>query len=140
MNQIYRVTLLSILFLITFSSCTKESPEEMDNCTTSTCRALLGEWNLMNYSAGLAGAEGYNKDDVTWTFHSNGTVDILINVVLNNSNMPIQTSQTVNYVINGAETEIEVDNRRYDLIINGAELTLSDHPEVDGPVIFLERD
>lgn len=138
MNQIYRVTLLSILFLIAFSSCTKENQEEMDNCTTSTCRALLGEWNLMNYSAGLAGAEGYNKDDVTWTFHSNGTVDILINVVLNNSNMPIQTNQTVNYVINGAE--IEVDNRRYDLIINGTELTLSDHPEVDGPVIFFERD
>lgn len=138
MKQTWKLGLLSLLFLIVFSSCTKETQEVEEECTTSTCRAILGEWNIMRYSAGLAGMENYNQDDITWTFNSNGTVDVLINVTLSNSYMPIQTSQTVNYVING--TEITVDNERYDFTVDGSKFTLSDRPELDGPIIFLERD
>jgi hypothetical protein len=137
MKQTWKLGLLSLLFLIAFSSCTKETQEE-EECANSACRVLVGEWNLMSHSAGLAGSENYDKDDVTWTFNGDGTVDVLINVTLTNSYMPIKTSQTVNYVMNG--TEITVDNGRYDFTVDGSKLTLSDHPELDGPVIFFERD
>jgi hypothetical protein len=140
MKQIGKIALFSLLFLIAFSSCTKEVIiEEEDVCTTSVCRGLGGEWNLMQYSGGLAGLETYNKDEVTWTFNSNGTVDVLINITLGNSIMPIQTTQTNTYVVNGTIVQLGT-GQEYDIAFDNGQLILSRNPELDGPRIAFERD
>ena len=124
--------LLLLLMLVgIFNSCTKDE--------VSTNAAIDGEWNLMIYSAGIGGYETYNKDDVTWTFNSNNTVDVLINItILPNTYMPIQTSTTVAYAINGSQ--VIVGNMTYDFYYENGKLILSDHPELDGPLIEFERD
>lgn len=138
MKQLLKLGFVSFLLLIIFSSCQKETQEEQ--CTTPTCRDLLGEWNLMKYSGGLAGFEDYNKDDVTWTFNSNGRVDILVNVTLTNSIMPIQTSQTDTYVVTGTKVKLTTIDYDYDIAFENGQLILSDKPELDGPRIAFERD
>lgn len=138
MKQILKLSLVSFLLLIVFSSCQKETQEEQ--CVTSTCQALSGEWNLMQYSAGLGGLENYNKDDVTWTFNSNGTVDVLINTTLSNSNMPIQTNQTDTYVVTGTTVQLSTIDHNYDITFDNGSLILSRDPQVDGPRITFERD
>jgi hypothetical protein len=137
MKQLLKLGLVSFLLLTIFSSCKKETQEEQ--CTTPTCRDLLGEWNLMKYSGGLAGFEDYNKDNVTWTFNSNGTVAILVNVTLTNSIMPIQTSQTETYVVTGTRLRVGLDYD-YDIAFENGQLILSNKPELDGPRIAFERD
>lgn len=115
-----------------FNSCEKEE-------VSATTSAINGEWNLTMYSAGLAGSEMYNKDDVTWTFKANNTVDVLVNIVLSpNTYMPIQSNTTVNYSING--TEVTVNGEVYDFYYENSKLIISDKPELDGPRIQFERD
>lgn len=132
MKQIWKLSLLGVLFLMALS-CVKE--EE------ASSNPIHGEWNLMHYSGGLMGQESYNKDDVTWTFNSNGTVDILINTTLNNSMMPITTSQTVNYALTGTKVEVLVNNfPPHDITYDNGKLILSNQPELDGTRIEFERD
>jgi hypothetical protein len=140
MKPAYKLVLLSLLFLSVFSSCVKEmEPEERTLCATATCLALTGEWNLMQYSGGLMGFENYNKDDLTWTFNNNGMVDVLINTTLNNSMMPIQTTQTTTYVVNGTIVQLGT-GQDYEIAFENGQLILSRNPELDGPRIAFERD
>jgi len=126
MNKLFLLLLLTCLF----HSCSKDE--------VSTSSAIHGEWNLTYYSAGLAGYENYNKEDVTWTFNSNNTVDVLINITLPpNTYIPIQTNSTVAYAINGSQ--VIVGNMTYDFYYENGKLILSDHPEVDGPKIELSE-
>ncbi|WP_052599892.1 hypothetical protein [Aureispira sp. CCB-QB1] len=131
---IWKLVLLSLLAVLMFSSCKKEEP------INSPSNRLHGEWNLMQYSAGLAGLENYNKDDVTWTFNSNGTVDVVINVALNNSHMPIQSNTTDTYIMNGTKVKLASIDYDYDISFDNGKLILSNSPAVDGPSILFERD
>lgn len=142
MKQIWKLSLLALVFLMTLS-CTKEDVllDEIEEKDQYASNPILGEWNLMHYSGGLMGQESYNKDDVTWTFNSNGTVDVLINTTLNNSMMPITTSQTANYVITGTKVEVLVNNFfPHDITYDNGKLILSNNPALDGPRIEFERD
>lgn len=139
MKQIGKLALLSLLFLIAFSSCTKEIEEiEVieEECLTSACM-IVGKWNQTSH-AGMMGIVNYNVGDITWTFNQNGTVDIITNVAWDGSPLPVPTSSTVNYMING--NKMEVGNESWGFTMNGREFILSGNLALDGPQMGFELD
>lgn len=136
MKQIGKLALLSLLFLIAFSSCTKETEEIEEECLTSTCM-IVGKWNQMGH-AGMMGATNYNVGDITWTFNQNGTVDIVSNVAWDGSPLLIPTNVTANYTING--NKMEVGNDSWGFVMNGREFSLAGNLALDGPSLKFELD
>lgn len=132
MKKNISVSLVLLMLLLMGTACKKDAEQTINS-------GIYGEWNLTRHSAGLAGIESFAKDDITWTFNSNGTVDVLINTALGaNSYVPIKTSSSHTYLVNG--TEITINGRTYDFYFEGRDLILSDHPEVDGTLTKFERD
>lgn len=132
-SRILKTNLFVFALMLLFASCTKDAEEVVVS-------PLDGEWNLTAYSAGLMGGESFAKDDITWTFNSNNnTVDVLINTTLSaNSYVSIKTTSTHSYSVNGSK--ITIGTYEYDFYFQGRDLILSDHPELDGPMIKFERD
>jgi hypothetical protein len=133
MKQTWKLALLSLLFLIAFSSCTKEIEEE---CLTSTC-LILGKWNQMSM-AGMMGIVHYNVGDITWTFNQGGTVDIVINVYGDGSPLPSPIMETANYTING--NEMQVGNDTWIFSMSGREFNLVGNLALDGSQMRFELD
>lgn len=126
MKKIEKLALLGLLFLFTFSSCTKEVEEQ---CLTSSCM-IVGTWNQMQ-SIGMMGTATYNRGDIVWTFNSNGTVAMVWNVDWNGDPLSPSTSEIENYTING--NEIEIGGVMYDLSINNrGEFRLTGNLALDG--------
>jgi len=136
MKQTWKLALLSLLFLIAFSSCTKETEEIEEECLTSTCM-ILGKWNQTS-DAGMMGIINYNVGDITWTFNQGGTVDIVTNVAWDGSPLLVPTSNTVNYTING--TQMEVGNATWGFSMNGRAFNLAGNLALDGPLLSFELD
>jgi hypothetical protein len=137
MKQIGKLALLSLLFLIAFSSCKKEVIiEEEEECLTSACM-ILGKWSQTSH-AGMMGIVNYNVGDITWTFNSGGTVDIVTNVTWDGSPLLVPTSNTANYTING--NKMEVGNATWGFSMNGREFILSGNLALDGPQLGFELD
>ncbi|CAA6819185.1 MAG: Unknown protein [uncultured Aureispira sp.] len=53
--------------------------------------------------------------------------------------MPIQTTQTTTYVVNGTIVQLGT-GQDYEIAFENGQLILSRNPELDGPRIAFERD
>lgn len=135
MKQIGKLVLLSLLFLIVFSSCTKETEKIEEECLTSAC-LIVGEWSQVS-SSGMMGFVNYDTGDITWTFNQNGTVDKVTNVAADGSLLATPIIETVNYTING--NEMEVGNGTWGFSMTRSEFSLAGNLALDGSVRNFER-
>jgi hypothetical protein len=83
---------------------------------------ILEKWNQTSH-ARIMGIVNYNVGDITWTFNSARTVDLLANVAWDGSPLLTPTIETANYTING--NKMEVGNGAGGFILNGREFDLA---------------
>ena len=123
---------IQLLFLcvIFYNSC--------DNKEIAT-PLLTGKWHLIYAQYGLAGYENFSRGDISWTFQSNNSVDVSINISLSTqTNLPVEQNGTFNTSSN--DSLITINNNVYDYYYDNNNLILSDKPELEGPLFRFEMD
>src|SRR5690606_41054497 len=91
--------ILSIFFAASCSN-DDENPAQQDN-------AILSTWNLIKYEPGFSPTVTYTNE-IQWTFNSNNTIDVVIISGTDvNSNLPLNSSGSYSFSINGNEITME---------------------------------
>jgi hypothetical protein len=122
---------VSFILLMTFFVCCSDDKNQIP------ADLITGVWSLTHYSPGFAQQEYYQSGDILWEFNSRNKLIVKINVDLSESKMPIVTDGQYSFALNNEE--IELKDVEYDYTIVDNILTISDHPEVDGPQIKFIR-
>lgn len=124
----------AILLLI---SCSKKDSISQDIPTEGLINLTTGKWSVTYLSPGLAQSQSYQLNDILWKFNSNKELIVEINTDLTNKYTPILDAGK--YTFELKDNKILLDNQEYDYTIVDDELTISDHPEVDGPQMGFVR-
>jgi hypothetical protein len=114
------VFLLSMLASCSDDSENKNTPE------------IARSWSLTYFSAGLAGVTTYEAGDIIWQFDSKNKLTVKFNVDLTGKMVPLITAGEHTYELQTDRIVLD-DDRVYDYTIVDDGLTISGHPEVDGP-------
>ncbi len=93
---------------------------------------LNGKWQMTAYGAFLPSLPELNENDVIWEFNIATNMLTIINNI--ESKYPF-IQPTGKYLINISDETIEIQGREYDFILENDVLTLSNHPELDGPIM-----
>ena len=116
------------LLLIALSSCPKPngSADQFD-----------GKWQMKSYTVFAPERPVINEGDIIWTFKSSAQSLYIENKI--ESQYPyIKKSGEYNYSTTGT-SKINIDGQTFDYKFEGDQLTLSDKPELDGPLIIFEK-
>lgn len=93
--------------------------------------ALIGDWNMISFECCLFLPEVFDTGDIVWKFNTDGTMEVAINIQLNESSqVPLEDGESYPYSVNG-ET-VSVGGVTYDFSFPEGGLTLTDDPEADG--------
>ena len=119
-----------LLFLITATgillSCNKSNNlDEIPN-------KLHGKWQMVGYGAFLPSLPELNENDITWTF------DIPANLLTIVNNVELKYPfilPTGSYHIDVSDETMTIKGVEYDYILKNDNLTVSHHPELDGPMM-----
>lgn len=96
--------------------------------------SLAGQWHMVSHECCLLPAETFSKNDVIWNFDSQNSLNVTLNIELDkDSQLPLTQSGTYEYA--AGSTTVTIDGVEYDYYIKSGELTLSDSPESDGPIM-----
>jgi hypothetical protein len=106
------------------------------NCTPSNNGApvdegLIGEWTLINYSAGFSEPLILEPGDIIWDFQKKGNLKVTINPSLNN-NPQLESGE---YLYTFGDSKIYIKKVSYDYEIIDNKLLIGDKPEADGPLL-----
>ncbi len=119
-----KVVLLLAILLI-FLNC-----NSIDN-SAPIDEELLGEWSLINYSAGFSQPLSLQKGDIIWDFQKKGVLKVTINPSLNHNPL----LEPGEYFYTFGDSKIYVNQVYYDYQIIENELIIKDKPEADGPLM-----
>ena len=121
----YFISLLIIIYLN--NSCTSDKAEIQSH-------QLNGEWEMIHYSSLLV--VSIESDEIQWTFDLDENQLIVNNSV--ESEYPFILASG-NYAIEVVDNKIIIESLVYDYIVEGNQLTISNMPEVDGPLMIFRR-
>ncbi len=116
--------ILPILLLLIILSCDKK--DEKLNLS------YYGQWSLIQFFK-LNHTETYNQGEIIWEFNKYNELIVTVNTDLSNSELPITTSGTYDYV--GASDVVSIQNTQYAAEVQQDTLTLSRNAAAGGPVI-----
>jgi len=119
---------LFLFIIISALACKKDSSEIVND--------LNGTWSMETYTAFISSLPNLNDGDVNWTF------DLANNELLIQNNVETlypYLLQSGNYLINMPSASINIDSVDYDYEIENGTLTISNHPELDGPIMRFKR-
>ncbi|TGV04144.1 hypothetical protein [Flavivirga rizhaonensis] len=119
--------ILLFAFIGLISSCSNDD----DNTNKDT---LNGTWNLIDVTCECKPVD-FQKGEHVWNFDlSNNKIN-----VVNNPDENLQILDTGSYVFSLKEGKITILSVEYDYYFKNGKLFLSDHPEVDGPLMEFIR-
>lgn len=117
-----------LVLIILISLCTSCSSDIL------TLHKLNGKWNLVNVTCECAPAD-LEIDEHQWVFNLKDNEVVVSNSV----NKPLQILETGTYSIHVNNSKIIIMTVAYDYYFKDGKLFLSDHPEVDGPLMEFVR-
>ncbi|MBT1696652.1 hypothetical protein KK083_07195 [Fulvivirgaceae bacterium PWU4] len=133
MKQTLKFASVAILLCL-FVSCSEQ--DENINPEVSLKGKDVGierKWSLTHFGKGLAGVDIYEAGDIIWRFDSQKKLTVEINVDISGAIVPI--FKEGKYPFDVKSGKVVLNNVEYDYMISDDELTISDHPEVDGPYL-----
>ncbi len=116
--------IIPVLLLLLIFSC-DEKDEKSDP-------AYYGQWSLIQFSK-QNHTETYIQGEIIWEFNKYNELIVTVNTDLNNSELPVTTSGTYDYV--GASDVVSIQNTQYAAEVQQDTLTLSRNAAAGGPVI-----
>lgn len=126
--------MLLLIGLLSLGSCKKEDPTQKNTNMT-----LTGDWYMTDW-LGFMQPEVYTYGDVVWSFDQAAqTVRVQNN---NSSSRDFQSSGV--YAYTSTSTVVTITwgsgyNQSFDYSFANGEMTLSDSPELDGPILKFKR-
>ncbi|MGH1338705.1 MAG: hypothetical protein ACRBFS_21505 [Aureispira sp.] len=114
-----------------FGACKKEEP-----ISKNTSMTLTGDWYMTDYMAFTPQPIVLTYGDIIWSFDAvNQTITI------QNSTNNLQPSGTYTYTNTATQLTIAFTgySQTFDCSFANGKMTLSDNPELDGPVLVFSR-
>lgn len=120
--------MLFLMLIGIITSCSKEDKTNKD---------LNGEWEMTSYVAFLPSLPAINENDIKWTFDVPNNKLSVINKI--ESQYPYILASG-NYDINVTSKTVTILSVEYDYSIENGTLSISNNPELDGPVMSFAAD
>ena len=96
-----------------------------------------GTWHLSESMSGWEGNQNYAQGAVTWTFHANQDVDVVLHASVN-ANLPIMQNGTYNCPVNNSK--ITINGRLYHFVLDDhGNLIVADYEVYDGDTYVFKR-
>lgn len=115
-----KTTLITLTLSITLFGCIDKSDE-----SNQQEKSIYGQWNLIKYEPGFSPTEHFNRGQITWTFHSDYSLSVIIeNDTKINDGIPLNTSGKYTYTINDNELLFD-NNLNFEYKVVNNELILS---------------
>jgi hypothetical protein len=116
-----------VIIILLFNSCTSDKVENVP-------KQLSGEWEMIHYSSLLVAS--IDADEIIWTFNLSENQLIISNSIETKYPFILPSG---NYTIEVLKDKIIIESAEYDYSIEDNQLTISNKPEVDGPLMIFNR-
>ncbi len=123
MNKLF----LALGFLLLLASCAKDEDTTKDE--------ISGKWNVTSILC-FSPPMQFEKGKVVWEFNTS-TQKLK---VTKEAQITYAILDSGSYDFTVLNAKVKIDGVEYDYSFEDGKLILTDHPEVDGPTITLERD
>lgn len=123
MKQIIKLATAAVLLCLLVSCSEDEDP------------GIERSWSLTYFTNGFAGGGDYQTGDIVWRFDSKKKLTVEINVALS-WRAPVLEEGEHPYELKPGK--IVLNDIEYDYVLKDNELTISNHPEVDGPYLVFK--
>ncbi|WP_299212132.1 hypothetical protein [uncultured Dokdonia sp.] len=110
------------------ASCSNDDEKDME-----VGNDLNGKWEMTSYVAFLPSLPEINSNEIEWTFDVGNNQLSIVNTIESEYPYMLTSGTYINLTI--TDNTITISDVEYDYTIENGMLSISDNPEMDGPIM-----